>query len=284
MIPRMMMDYMELTDEETRTQAEAIEYIQSHKAELLDRFVLSKNPLPLGFITIFMAGSPGAGKTEFSERYIPLLPDSLPKEAIEDLRKINIDSSLFDTLIIRIDVDEIRTFLPQYVKSDPASGIKGNAHVIQKAASKGLDILRNHCLKNDISFLHDGTFGNYSTMHEIISKSIKDGREVQIYYLYLDPLVAWAFTQAREKLEGRNIMKERFIEQYVKSKENVDRAKLDFGESVKIHCVLKDSDNKIADVALNWPSVRQYLETKQREGFIKIYDARELQELLQPFD
>ena len=57
---------MEFTEEEKKLQEETCIYIQERKDELIDQFVIRKNPLKLGFITIFMAGLPGAGKTEFS--------------------------------------------------------------------------------------------------------------------------------------------------------------------------------------------------------------------------
>jgi hypothetical protein len=61
---------MELNEQENKIQQKAIEYIKSHKDELIDRFIISKKPMHLGLLTFFMAGSPGAGKTEFSKRYM----------------------------------------------------------------------------------------------------------------------------------------------------------------------------------------------------------------------
>ncbi len=147
----------ENTEEEKKLQDEACNYILSHKDELIQEFILSKRPLPLGWTTIFMAGSPGAGKTEFSKRYQPALNKN-DDFIVEFLKSENLTPQDIDCLFIRIDVDEIRSFIPQYQKTDPISGTKGNSHVIQKAANKGLDILRDYCLKNEISFLHDGTF------------------------------------------------------------------------------------------------------------------------------
>jgi len=247
---------MEFNEDEKKTCDEACKYIKSKKTELVDMFVTKKNPLKLGFITIFMAGSPGSGKTEFSQRYLPLIFDKKNEKLIKFYSEKSIDISSVDTLLIRVDVDEIRGFLPQYTKTCTESGIKGNAHVIQRAANKGLDILRDYCFDNGISFIHDGTFGNYSTMKEIIKKSIHVGREVQIYYLYLDPLIAWEFTKAREYMEGRNIVKEKFVEQYFNSRENVDKIKQEFGDKVKIHCILKNSKNEVEEIMLNQPCFR----------------------------
>lgn len=267
---------MEFTEEEKKLQEETCIYIQERKDELIDQFVIRKNPLKLGFITIFMAGSPGAGKTEFSQRYIPIIFDKKDPKMIKVFDERGINLRDVDTLFVRIDVDEIREFLPQYKKTDRATGVKGNAHIIQKAANKGLDILRNYCLKNEISFLHDGTFGNYDTMKEIIRKSLNAGRTIQIYYLYLDPIAAWEFTKAREFIEGRNIIKDKFIEQYFNSRENVNKIKAEFGDKVRINCVLKDSNNKVQDIALNVPDIDQYLKTKYNRGLIQLYSKEDL--------
>lgn len=271
---------MELNNEDQMLCDEACQFINSKKEELIDKFITKNNPLKLGFITIFMAGSPGAGKTEFSRRYIPLVFDNKNEKMIKFLNQRGIDIASVESLLVRIDVDEIREFLPQYSKTNIETGEKGNAHVIQKAANKGLDILRDHCLANEISFIHDGTFGNYSTMKEIIKKSIRADRDVQINYLYLDPLVAWGFTKAREYLEGRNIIKEKFIEQYFSSRENVDKIKQEFGGQVKVNCILKNNKNEVDEIMLNQESVDLYLQSKYSRGAIRRYSPEELSSLL----
>lgn len=271
---------MQLTSEEEKIRDDACNFVEQNKDKLVDRFITSKNPLKLGFITIFMAGSPGSGKTEFSLRYLPLIYNKDNPETLDKFQGGGIDISSVDTLIIRIDVDEIREFIPQYTKTDTIKGIRANAHVVQKAATKGLDILRIYCLENDISFLHDGTFGNYDTMKEIVKKSIRDNREVHIYYLYIDPLVAWEFTKAREFIEGRNIIKEKFIQQYFNAPLNVDRIKSEFGEKIKINIVLKDENNEVFDIRFNHPSIDLYIKTQHNKNIIKRYTPEELSDLL----
>lgn len=271
---------MELNEEEQKVCDEACQLIKLKKNQLINEFILQKNPLRLGFITIFMAGSPGAGKTEFSQRYMPLIFHKKDERLTKILSQKGIDIASVESLFVRIDVDEIRGFLPQYTKTNKETGMKGNAHVVQRAANRGLDILRDYCLANEISFIHDGTFGNYGTMKEIIKKSIRAGREVQIYYLYLDPLVAWEFTKAREYLEGRNILKDKFIEQYFSSRQNVDKIKQEFGDKVKVHCILKNSKNKVEEIFLNQPSIDLCLESKYSKGLIRRYSPEELSNLL----
>lgn len=271
---------MELSDEELMLQKEACNFVLKNKQKLIQEFILSKNPLKVGFMTLFMAGSPGAGKTEFSQRYIPLIYNKNDKPINNFLVKKGFDLSTVDNLFIRIDVDEIRLFLPQYRKTIPANNIKGNAHVVQKAANKGLDILRDFCLKNEISFLHDGTFGNYKTMKDVINKSLTAGRFIRIYYLYLDPVTAWNFTKAREHEEGRNIIKEKFIEQFFNSRQNIDLIKKEFGNQVNVNCVLKNKANEVHDIQYNVSSIDQYLKTQYSKGVIEDYSAEDLQKLL----
>lgn len=271
---------MELTEQERKIQDEAIQEIKSRKHELIEKFILSKRPLRLSVISFFMAGSPGAGKTEFSRRYMSDAIDKTDEKLMQFLVKNNIDIESVDTLFIRIDVDEIREFLSQYQKTDVAKGIKGNAHVVQKAANRGLDMIREYCFKQGISFLQDGTFGNYDTMRGMIEKSLRTGREVQIFYIYLDPLVAWEFTQAREYLEGRNIIQEKFIEQFYNSQKNVERVKTEFGSRVKIHCVLKNDRNEVEAIRLDVPSVDNFLKMQYNKGSIKEYSVEDLKNII----
>jgi hypothetical protein len=262
---------------EKELEQEALDFVLDNKDSLINHFVKRYNPLAIGGgISLFMAGSPGAGKTEFVRRYIPAIFEG----------RLNIDSNLdsFDPSLqmpfIHIDVDEIRTFIPQYQVTDLDKNIKGNAEVVQKAANKGLDIIREYCFKNDISFLHDGTFSNYSTMKKLIAKSLKQDRIIHIYYVYLDPIVAWRFTVAREYTEGRNILKDKFIDQFFQSQQNIIRAQKDFKDRVNIHVALKNNENKIYKYGYNIQNVKSYLDECKTDNLIKIYTPSTLQKLI----
>ncbi|MFA6974123.1 MAG: zeta toxin family protein [Parcubacteria group bacterium] len=271
---------MELSEQDKKTQQEAIKYIESHSEELIDRFIVNKRPLPLGVLTFFMAGSPGAGKTEFSRRYMPAAIDKNNRKIANSFRKMGIDINKVDTLFVRIDVDEIREFMPQYVKTNAQTCSIGNAHIVQKAATKGLDILRKYCFKNDISFLHDGTFGNYNTMRDLIKKSLRSGREVEIFYIYLDPLEAWKLTEAREFVEGRNIIKDKFVDQFFASRENVDKIKQEFGNKVKLNCIIKDKENKVEEIRLNVDNVDKFIKKYYNKKSIPDYTREGLLRLI----
>jgi UDP-N-acetylglucosamine kinase len=273
---------MDFTEEEQRIQEQAKKFIDDHRDELVERLILSKRPLRLPVVTIFMAGSPGAGKTEFSRRYMPSALDKDDRKLVGSLRKRGVDIESVESLFVRIDVDDVRDFLPPdlYHKTDEKSGVHGNAHVVQSAANHGLDILRKYCFENDISFIHDGTFSNYDTMRALIKKSLKQGRDVHIFYIYLDPLAAWEFTRARECLEGRNIRKEKFIEQFFASRKNVDLAKKEFGRDIKITFVLKDADTHVRESEFNVSSVDKFLKMQYDKGSIREYSEDDLQRLI----
>ena len=135
--------------------------------------------------TLFMAGSPGAGKTEISKRLVPR----------------------FKQKPIRIDADEIRTICPWYTGN--------NAHVFQDAATKGVHILYDYALKNNINVILDGTFA-YNGALENIKRSLDRGRKVEIFFVYQDPLQALDFTKKREALEQRRVSREVFTDSFLK--------------------------------------------------------------------
>lgn len=143
-----------------------------------------------------------------------------------------------------------------------------------------MDIIREYCLQQGVSFLHDGTFGNYDTMRKMIKKSLTLGRNVQIFYLYIDPVAAWEFTKARECLEGRNIIKEKFIEQFFLSQENVDKIKKEFDKQIQINCVLKNSKNEVVKIEFDINSLDSMLNKYYNSQTIKRYTPEDLQKLI----
>ena len=92
------------------------------------------------------------------------------------------------------------------------------------------------------SFLLDGTLSNYERAEHNVRRSLKKGRKVQILYVYLDPLQAWKFVQAREKLENRNIPIDSFIEQYFAARDVVNRLKQAFGTEISVDLLKKPID------------------------------------------
>lgn len=228
--------------------AEAIAYIKCHKKELLDEYIVQKGYVSVSNpFTIFMAGSPGAGKTEFSyglqEEHTKLDPESKP---------------------ICIDVDEVRRFIPSYDGH--------NSDLIQRAASLGVEKLFDYVQDHKINAIIDGTFANYEIAKKDILRALNKSRKVGIMYLYQDPYLAWEFTKKREKIEGRTVPKETFINAFYNAKENVNNAKKEFGKKIELHLVVKNYENKVQDTMFNIQEVDPYIKIT--------YNKKKLEEIL----
>lgn len=164
-------------------------------------------------VSVFMAGSPGAGKTEAS---IELLAN-------------------FIEPIIRIDPDELRTLFP---------GFNGdNSHLFQSAISVVVEKIHDMALEQSQSFIMDGTLSNLNKARDNVRRSLGRGRLVQILYVYQAPLLAWNFVQAREAAEGRRIPPAAFIEQYFAARQVVNALKQEFGPHLHVDLLMKNNDN-----------------------------------------
>lgn len=195
--------------------AEAIEFAKRNKIKiarmLTDSNKIKPDPYP---ISVFMAGSPGAGKTEFSKSLIALLEDGKERR------------------VLRIDIDEMRTLLPGY------SG--DNSCLFQYPASLILEKTHDYALKRKISFIMDGTFSKLNKSRENVRRSLVEKRLVHIFYIYQDPGTAWKFTENREKLDHRNIPKSVFVEEFINARESIETLRTEFDKEVKIFLVEKD--------------------------------------------
>lgn len=206
---------MALTDQEERIERQAMEYARAQKKAIARRltdptkFLPERNP-----VSVFMAGSPGAGKTEAS---------------VELLKETD------GNVVIRIDPDELRAEFPGYTGN--------NAWLFQKAVSILVDRIHDEVLDQSQSFLLDGTLSHYDVAKKNIERSLRKKRSVQILYVYQEPRLAWEFVQAREAQEGRRIQPEIFIDQYFAAREVVNRLKLEFGKKISVDLLLKNNDN-----------------------------------------
>lgn len=98
-------------------------------------------------------------------------------------------------------------------------------------------------------------------------------RKVGIIYLYQDPLISWQYTKKREKLEGRFVPKEVFIDAYFSARKNVNQVKQKFGEQIELHLFEKDENNDYEKKAnFNIQSLDGYLK--------ELYTVSELEEKL----
>lgn len=216
-----------------KIHSEAVKFIKSHKKELIEQFASDKTyPKEKNPVSIFMAGSPGAGKTEFSRRFLKV-------------NKLN---------MIRIDADDVKEFIPQYDKN--------NSSAVQGASSLGVEYLYDYALKSQKSSILDGTFAHYEKAKTNIQRSLDHSRYVSIFYVYQDPKVAWEFTKAREALEGRKVPKNIFIDSLFQAKENVNKIKLLFGRDVNLIVIVKNFENSIEKMYLEVDDVDQHVTIK----------------------
>lgn len=232
-----------MSDENQKLFKEAEAYMKEHKRELIARFSdpekyhSVKHP-----ISLFMAGSPGAGKTEISKRLIEQFADNAS---------------------VRIDADDIREMFPNY------TGV--NSHIFQRACTAGVNKLFDYVMEHNLNVILDGTFA-YERAMENIERSLKRNRRVIIYYIFQDPIVAWKFTKIREEIEGRRVSKEVFIHSFLRARENVNKAKAHFGKKIELNMIIKDFTNNFEKVFLNVSGIDKYLP--------KIYTINELKEIL----
>lgn len=217
---------------DTEISEDAVQWVKSHAKEIVEKFAGSYPSVEGRARSIFMAGSPGAGKTEFSRRLVSIL-----KERGE--------------IFVRIDPDEIREFLPMY--------LQGRAELFNLAVSIAVEKIHHHVLEQNKNFLLDGTSARLEKLKENIQRSLKRDRFITIEYVYQDPLVAWDFTLKREAAEGRNIPKEAFIEQFFAAYENVGEIKNEFGDTVEVDVLERNILTKEYNFRLNVRTIAEHI-------------------------
>lgn len=200
---------------DTEVAEAALAYAKAHRRaiarRLTDEQVYAAESEP---VSVFMAGSPGAGKTEAS---------------------IELIGQFTGWPILRIDPDELRAELPGY---DGA-----NAWLFQAPVARLVDAVLDRAFHRDLSFVLDGTFASYEVARRNVLRSLDKGRRVQILYVYQEPMLAWGFVQAREAAEGRRIRPEHFLQQYFGAREVVNRLKAELGPSIHVDLLMKNNDN-----------------------------------------
>ncbi|QXI19479.1 zeta toxin family protein [Pseudomonas hamedanensis] len=204
-----------MTEEELAICDGAIRFARSNKKAIGKRLTdQGKYPPEKEPVSVFMAGSPGAGKTEAS---LALL------------------SFFSDTPILRIDPDELRSEFEAYRG--------GNAWLFQGAVSILIGKLIDLALDRKQSFLLDGTLSNIEIARNNVQRCLNKGRFVQILYVYQDPRLAWSFVRSREEAEGRRIRPEHFVDQYFAARDVVNTLKLEFGKDLHVDLLVKHIDN-----------------------------------------
>lgn len=175
----------ESLDEEAIVQS-SVDWAKSIRTRMANAVIdTGKFPREKIPFSIFMAGTPGAGKTEWRNNFFSNLPLKLA----------------------HIDPDDFRCVLPCYCGS--------NSHLFQRATSILTDRVLDRAFEKCVSFVLDGTLSSFATASKNLTRSLDKGRFVQIYFIHQDPMYSWNFVKAREVVEGRRITQEVFINSYI---------------------------------------------------------------------
>lgn len=230
-----------LTKQEQEISERALVYVRQSKKQIQQKFADNRIYTPSDHpITVFMAGVPGAGKTEVSKRLI----------------------DEFDNKAVRIDADDIRDLFVTY-------GYNGkNSYIFQRACAKGVDILFDYVQQKKLHAIVDGTFQTKNSL-ENVRRALGRGRKVFIYYIYQDPFVAWKAVRGRESKEGRHIPKDAFIDAYFQSHDNANFVKKEYGQKVVLNLIIKNAEEGMEKQILNIGTIDGYIK--------KVYRREELE-------
>lgn len=132
-------------------------------------------------LAFFMAGIPGAGKTELAK--------GLQGSPHGDFTVIEHDKL----------VEHIDDYKPE------------NYYEFRTAGSTLVTKLFEHCLKNGYSFVFDGTL-SHDNGYRNIKKTLDNGFSVIVLYVHQDIASAWKLTQDRELVKMRAIERVGFID------------------------------------------------------------------------
>lgn len=227
---------MNLTPNELEIEESAIKFAKANRSAISSRLTDATIFQPEeSAVSVFMAGSPGAGKTEAS------------KALIEEITKGGND-------ILRIDPDDLRAEFSAYNGN--------NSYLFHRAVSILVERIHDRALKQNQSFVLDGTLSKYEKAEDNINRSLKRNRTVLILYVYQNPFLAWQFVKARERVEGRRIEAEHFIEQYFGARDTVNRLKQHFDKRIEVDLLLKDTDNTIRSYKANIDRIDNHIPEK----------------------
>lgn len=224
---------------------EPLKWVKKHQKEIVDRIISDANLEPSERpIAIFMAGLPGAGKTELS---YGLMKQVSPAP-------------------IRIDMDELATMVEGYTPE--------RADEFRAAATRLLNTLFDKVIKKRLDFIMDGTFGSPKALQNV-ERVLKRGYMIKVACACQDPKLAWNFTLAREKVEHRAISKKGFLEAYYKTINNLKGLTEKYDEEVSVDIFMKNADNTVGRRLVNVDK------TKIDEIMKVIYNKDKLKEYIE---
>ncbi|MBQ6394043.1 zeta toxin family protein [Candidatus Saccharibacteria bacterium] len=196
-------------------------WIKSHKNEFAKNLIAQSGATPDGNpMAIFMAGLPGAGKTEFSKSLVDVLSSKA----------------------VRLDMDEIAVQIEGYTPE--------KANLFRAGASELLNRAFDIILRKGLDFIMDGTFSSTSARSNV-KRALSRSYGVKIIYVYQDPKLAWSFTKEREKVEHRAIDEKGFIDAYFNTIKNIKNIIDEFSdEKITLDIIVKDRYNE----SIEWES------------------------------
>lgn len=224
-------------------QMQVRQWVKNHKKEFANKFIRESNAKPNieEPSCIFMAGLPGAGKTEFSKMIVAELPEP----------------------IIRIDMDEIASMIDSY-KPEKADFFREGATNLQNE-------IFNRCKKGCYPFIMDGTLSSEKPLN-CIRSAIRKGYKVSVVYILQDPVIAWRNSREREKIERRRIDLDGFIASYSKTINNLILLRDD--DRIDISIIVKNKNSKTIE-RINVSSQEQF------DKYVKIqYSNEQLRKVL----
>lgn len=162
--------------------------------------------------SVFMAGAPGAGKTEVS------------KGLVNNFERGE---------VLRLDPDDFRPYFDCY------NG--GNSHIVQRAITPIVEKCIDFAMDKSINLLLDGTLSHWPVANKNIMRALTARRNVVVMFVLQDPQVSWEFVKAREMIEGRRILLETFVDQYFGSLEVMKQVIATFSPRVITWCTVKNA-------------------------------------------
>ncbi len=218
-------------------------WVKNHKKEFTAKYIRESGAKPNQDkpSCIFMAGLPGAGKTEFTKTII---------------KELNIK-------VVRIDMDEIASMIDTY-KPEHADMFRSGATSLQNS-------IYQKCKKEYYPFIMDGTLSHETSMN-CIKSLFNRGYAIKKVYIKQDPLRAWQFTKAREKVEHRAIDKNGFIKCYGLTINNL--LSLKKYKNIKVDIIIKDKHNDVGKRIID-------IKSCELDNYIKLeYNIKDLERML----
>ena len=134
-----------LSPEELEIQNRAVEFAKRNRTKICREITDTATFLPeVSPVSIFMSGSPGAGKTEISKD----LTDQLESSG---------------TKILRLNPDDLRCRFPEYNGA--------NSYLFQRGVSLLVERSLDYIYRNKQSFLLDATLTSYAVTEKNIKRS-----------------------------------------------------------------------------------------------------------------